>query len=293
MQVEQTPDLVTPLPGATPAAAAPARLVRSKLLITAANATACYLLAYQLCAVVFQYATVNRAKHEHILGQWTVGGVHFILPDSAWGYTAVINVYAVGPLLMLLLGTTAFVLFWKWLRFRRGPGKLLVLWICFHAINYLLGGLLADSITQSGSAFVPSWAMGGMGIALVLGVLAGIGQVAAGFGLSLPFLLAQESLTLLQFDNRPLLVRYTIILPALAGTALLVLSRLPLLTTNEALHYATMGLLLVPLSIGLSQQTLGEALVKPRATHLAGGLIGLAVAALVAWRVALGGGISF
>lgn len=259
------------------------------------NATACYLLTYQICAFAFQYATVRRAISEQVGGWWTVGGVRFSIIDSEWHYNAVLNVYAIGPLLILLAGTVAFVLFWKWLRFRRGIAKLLVLWGCFHAINFVLGGLLADSITQSGSAYVPSWIMGtGMAVSLVLGVLTGVGQLVLGFSLALPFLLAQESRTLLHFDNRPWLIRAAVVGPWLVGSALLACSRLPLLTTNEVLHYGTMGLLLLPLAIGLSQQTLSATLVKPRATHISWSIVALAVAALVAWRVVLGGaGIRF
>ena len=286
----------TPAESSTPVAgpAGPASL-QGKGLVVFANATACYLLAYQLCTVLYQYAMVQMARREHVPGRWTTGGVRFTITDGEWNYNAVLNVYITGPLLMLLASVLAYILFWKWLRFHRGLAKLLMLWLCFHATNYLLGGLLADSITQSGSAYVPSWLLGtGMGTALVAGLLAGVVQVALGYALGIPFLLAQESRTLLQFDNRPLLIRYTVVGPWLAGSALLVLSRLPLLTTNEVLHYATMGLLLVPLAIGLGLQTLGETPVKPRATHISWGVVALAALAVVAWRVALGGvGISF
>jgi len=276
-----------------PAAAAPA--ARSKFSMLFLNATACYLLAYQLVHFVAEAAPVFVARRANVPGVWSLGGVRFILADGGWRYDTVLAVYGLGPALVLGLGVGAFLLFWKWQRYRRGLVKLLLLWLAFHALNTVLGGLLADTVTQSGSWYVPNWLLGGGSTwpSTVLAVLFAVLQIGLGFLAAIPFLLAQDSRTALQFDNRMQLVSYGILRPWLAGSLLLALSKLPHLGLNEVLHFATMSLLLVPLAMGCQQEFFNESEVLPYPTRVAWGLVGLALLGLLAWRLALGQPVPF
>ena len=259
------------------------------------NATACYLLAGLLVNFIVQAAPVFAARRANIPGVWGLGGVRFILGDGGWRPDTVLAVYGLGPLLLTGLGGLAFLYFWLRLRQRRGLLKLLLLWLAFHATNAVLGGLLADTVTQSGSWYVPNWLLGGGGtwpstaLALVLAVV----QLGLGFLAAIPFLLAQDSRTALQFDNRSRLAIYTIIGPWLVGSLLLALGKAPQLGVNEALRAATMGLLLVPLALGCNQEFFNQSEVLPQPTRVAWGLVGLALLGMVAWRLALGTPVAF
>lgn len=235
------------------------------------------------------------ARRANVPGIWSLAGVRFILGDGGWRRDMVLAVYGLGPTLVSGLGVMAFGLFWLRQRYRRGLGKLLLLWVAFHAINTVLGGLLADTVTQSGSWYVPNWLLGGGGTwpSIVLGLVFAVLQILVGFLAAIPFLLAQDSRTALQFDNRSRLVAYTIVGPWLAGSLLLVLSKLPQLGLNEVLHLATMGLLLVPLALGCNQEFFNEQAVLPQPTRVAWGLVGLALLGLLGWRLALGAGVPF
>jgi len=259
------------------------------------NATACYLLAYQAVHLVAEAVPVFMARRANIPGVWSLGGVRFVLGDGGWRYNTVLSVYGLGPTLLAGLGAAAFVLFWKWLRYRRGLAKLLLLWLVLHCTNTVLAGLLADTITQSGSWYVPNWMLGKGSTwpSIVLGILFAILQIFLGFLAAIPFLLVQESRTALQFDNRSRLVRYTVLGPWLAGSLLLTLSRLPFIHVNELLHFATMGLLLVPLALGCQQEFFSQKEVLPYPTRVAWGLVGLAGLGLLAWRLALGAPVAF
>jgi hypothetical protein len=68
---------------------------------------------------------------------------------------------------------------------------------------------------------------------------------------------------------------------------------LPHLGVNEALHFATMGLLLVPLAINSNQEFFNQNEVLPYPTKVAWGLVGLALLGLLAWRLALGTPVAF
>lgn len=259
------------------------------------NATACYLLAYQAVHLVAEAAPVFVARRANIPGIWSLGGVRFILGDGGWRYNNVLAVYGLGPALLTGLGLLAFGLFWLRQRQHRGLFKLLLLWLAFHATNAVLGGLLADTVTHSGSWYVPNWLMGRGGIwpSAVLGLLFATLQLILGFLAAIPFLLAQDSHTALQFDNRLRLIAYTILGPWLASSLLLGLSRLPSLSINESLHFATMGLLLVPLALGCNQEFFNQTEVLPFPTRVAWGLVALALLGLLAWRLALGTPVPF
>lgn len=278
----------SPLPLPSSATDAATSAARGKFLALFLNATACYLLAYQVVNFGYQAAIIWAARRANVPGVWGVSGVSFELSDSGWQRAMVLDVYSSGPLLALLLGGLAFGLFWHF-RYRRGVGKLLLLWLVLHASNALLGGLLADSVTQSGSWYVPNWLLGaGTWPSTVLAILLALMQIALGFAAAIPFLLAQDSHTMLEFRRRPQLVLCSIAGPWLAGSMLLALSKLPHLSMNESLHYATMSLLLVPLAIGCQQEFFNERELLPYPTRVAWGLVVLALLALLAWRLVLG-----
>jgi hypothetical protein len=234
------------------------------------------------------------ARRANVPGFWDLGGVRFELGDSGWRRDMVLDIYGTGPALVLLLGGLCFLLFWA-RRQQPGLGKLLLLWVALHATNTVLGGLLADTVTQSGSWYVPNWLLGAGGTwpSMVLGLLFAAGQVVLGFLAAGPFLQAQDSHTIMRFGRRAHLVVYALVGPWLAGSLLLSLSKLPHLGINECLHYATMGLLLIPLAIGCQREFIGERELLPRPTRVAWGLVGLALLAMMAWRLALGTGVAF
>ncbi|RZK47336.1 MAG: hypothetical protein EOO59_17990 [Hymenobacter sp.] len=267
--------------------------VRAKFRVVFANALACYLVAYQVVAFAYQAGTVLMARRQGVPGTWSLGGVRFELGDSGWRPNMVLQVYSTGPALALGVGLLALVVFWQRQRHRRGLGKLLLLWLVLHALGAVFGGLLADTVTQSGSWYVPNWLLGGGDTwpSTVLALLLAAGQLVLGNLVAIPFLLAQDSHTVLQFERRPQLVRATIIGPWLLGSGLLALSRLPHLGLNEVLRFATMSLLLGPLALGCLQESFSQKKWTPSPTRLAWGLLALAGLGLVAWRLALGGGV--
>ncbi len=281
--------ILTLQPTSTPPPAPAAPTARRKFTMLFFNATACYLLAYQVVHFIAEAAMVYEARRANIPGTWSLSGVRFVLGDGGWRYNTVITVYGMGPLLVLGLGLVAFLLFWKWQRFRRGLGKLLLLWLAFHAANTVLAGLLADTVTQSGYWYVPNWLLGGGGTwaSPVLGILFALVQIALGFGAAIPFLLAQESRTALKFDSRQELINSTITGPWLVGSLLVLLSRVPTPSLNETLHLATMSLLLIPLALGSQQEFFNQPEQLPYPTRVAWGLVALAGLGLLAWRVAL------
>jgi apolipoprotein N-acyltransferase len=86
-------------------------------------------------------------------------------------------------------------------------------------------------------------------------------------------------------------VRATILGPWLVSSLLLACSHLPYLSINECLRYGVMALLVGPLALGCLQESFSQKKWTPSPTRVAWGLLGLALLALVAWRLALAGGV--
>lgn len=280
-------------PTSTDVAELSSAAVRTKFRVVFFNAIACYLVAYQLATFTYQASTALVARRLGVPGIWNLSGIRFELGDSNWGRNMVLEVYSTGPALTLALGLLALGWFGKRQRHRRGLAKLLLLWVAFHAFNTVLGGLLADTVTQSGSWYVPNWLIGAGNTwpSMMLGLLLAAIQVVLGFVAATPFILAQDSHTVLQFERRPQLIRATIVGPWLAGSLLLSISKSPYLSINEGLHYATMALLLVPLALGCLQESFSQKKWTPSPTRISWVLLALAGLALLAWRVALATGI--
>ncbi|UOQ51532.1 hypothetical protein [Hymenobacter cellulosivorans] len=276
-----------------PAPAAPYSST-TKTTITALNSTAIYLLAYLLVNGLYQLATVRMAVRLSIPGVWQVSSVKFSITDPEWWRSAVIAVYGVGPAVCAVVGIVAAGWFWKRERGQRGLFKLFLVWVAFHACNHVLGAMVGDTVTESGFWYVPSWLfLAGNIPNLIVAVVFGIAQMIIGYFAAVGFLQTHDSITLMQYNNRRTLIMATILVPWVAGSILLTLLKLPDLSMNERLHFLTMGLLLLPLSVGCLNELFEFTVEAPQKTRLASGLMLLLLVVAAGWWAVLHQGIHF
>lgn len=265
-----------------------------KFYIVAANGTALYVLAYYLVWGLHQAAKVAMSRHFRLRGIWDPSDVRYTLTDKEWWRTAIVGVYGSGPLVCLILGVVVFRWYWRSERAQRGQFKLLLLWVAFHACNAVFGALLADTFTQSGFWYVPDWLLRlGNIMNVLLALLAGLVQLGLGYFAAIAFLQAHDSRTVMRHINRQLMVVSTLIVPWVAGGIFIALTKVPYLTVQETLHLAMMGLLVTPLALGCLNEVFSETVKRPQATHVAWGLVGLAIVVAVVWRLALSPPVSF
>ena len=270
------------LPNASPAAQ------RQKFLISALNGTALYLLAYYLVWGLHQVAKLEVSRYYSLRGSFNPSRIIYTMADAEWWRTAIVAAHGVGPLVSFLIGIAAFVWFWKRERAKRGQFKLLLLWVAFHACNAVFGALLADSFTQSGVWYVTDWTLrAGNVVNILLALIAGFVQLVLGYLGAIAFLQAHDSKTVMRFAQRKLMVVSTLIVPWVAGGAFIALTKLPYFSLHEGLHLLMMGLLVTPTALGCLNETFSETVRRGQATHVAWGLIGLAVLVAIAWRLAL------
>lgn len=265
-----------------------------KASVVAVNATALYLLAYLLVQAVFQVSTLSVAAQLGIRGTWQLGRLQFRMADSEWWQAAVLAVYGAGPVVCLGLGIGALWLFWKWARLRRGLLKLFLFWVMLHACNLSLGALAADTLTQTGTWYVPSWLFrAGNALNVVVALLAAMLQMVLGYLAAMLFLQSHDSITMMLYHNRRQLLVSAVLVPWLAGSALLLLLHWPTQTLTEQLRYVAMLLLLGPLYMACINESFEHTIESPSRTRLATGLLLLVGGALLVWRLGLAGGVSF
>jgi hypothetical protein len=275
-------------PETTPLSTAVPDEEKAKFWTSAANGTILYVLAYFLVMAVHQLAKMGLSMTYHLRGTWDVSRIVYTMADNEWSRTSIIAVNGIGPLVCAIMGYIAYKWYWSLQRAKRGLFKLLLVWIVLHCCNAFFGALLADTFTQSGFWYVPSWLFQlGNILNVMLAFLAGLAQLAVGYFGAIPFLQAHDSKTVMRYKNRQKMVVFTLILPWLGGSLLIWLSKVPDFSLHEAMHLVVMGLLVTPMALGCLNELYGSTVRRPQPTHLALGLGILALAVALIWRLVL------
>lgn len=265
-----------------------------KFLISAVNGTALYVLAYYIINGLHQLAKMAVSQHFSLRGSWDPSRIVYSMADRDWWRTAVIAAYGVGPLISVIAGFAAYQLYWRNLRARRGVVKLLVLWVAFHGVNAFFGALLADTFTQSGFWYVPSWLFElGNVVNVLLAFVGGLMQIGLGYLLAAPFLQAHDSKTVMKYQRRQRMVIHTLFIPWAAGTLFIILAKIPYISIQEILRLLMMGLLVTPTALASINELFESTVRKPQPTHFVWGLIGLTVVVAAVWYLALSPPILF
>jgi hypothetical protein len=252
------------------------------------NGTALYVLAYYFVWGLHQIVQVELSEFHELRGTWDPSRIVYTLAAVEWWPLGLITINGIGPLVCLLVGVGAFMWYWRRERARRGQFKLLLLWVAFHSCNAILGALLADTFLQTGFWYVSEWIFQmGNTLNVTLAALAGLLQVGLGYIAAVAFLQAHDSKTVMRLENRQLMVMFTLIIPWLAGSVFIALTKLSYFSLYEALHLLAMGLLVVPMAKGALNEVFSSTVRRPRPTRVAWGLVGLAVVVAVVWRLSL------
>ena len=126
-----------------------------------------------------------------------------------------------------------------------------------------------------------------------LALLAGLVQLGLGYFGAVAFLQAHDSRTVMRYSNRQKMVLSTLVAPWVAGSLFIMLMKQPYLTIQEILHLAIMGLLIMPMALGCLSELFSDTVKRPQATRVAWGLVAIAVAMALAWRLALSPPMAF
>jgi hypothetical protein len=267
---------------------------KTKFLVAALNGTVIYVLAYYIVWAVHQAAKLEVSRFYHLRGNWDPSRIVYTLADGEWWRMAIIGVHGAGPVACALMGMVAFRWYWRRERARRGNFKLLLLWIAFHCCNNVFGALLADTLTHSGFWYVADWLFQlGNAMDVILALLAGLAQLAAGYFGAVAFLQAHDSRTVMRYTHRQLMVVCTLITPWLLGGTLIALAKRPYFSVYEGVHLLMMGLMVTPVGLGCLNEVFADTVERPQPTHVAWGLVAVTILTAVGWYVALSPPVPF
>ncbi len=217
-------------------------------LSVAVNSLAYYLLSYFFVFIIFQAFTVLAAKLFKFEIRLDYSTLTFIVERYEWDFDSVKLIYSAGPVAALLL---AVVMIAVAIRFKEYEGKLKMffLWGFVHSISMLLGSAYAGTLLGDGFGHVVIWMFVPDTGKLLVTLIALFLLAIAGFSITRLFLLTGNSyFNLLKTDDIPPFLVYQMIIPCLAGTALLALLMLPL-NLYEVLRLLTPILVIMPVWI--------------------------------------------
>ena len=266
----------------------------SKTKVLALNSTIIYVLTYLLVQGAYQVVTVGMARRLSIPGIWRVSSIRFTISDPQWWRVGVLAVYGAGPAICALIGLGAVLWFWRSARHQPGMLKLVLLWVTLHACNLVLGALAADTFLENWSWYLPSWLfLAGNTLNVALAVVAALLQLVVGYFATIGFLQSHDSITLMQLEYRPQLIRAGVWTPWLLGSLILAILKFPDLTQNELLHFLAMLLLLLPLALHSRRELFDQTLPRSRKTYPAWELAALTLLVSVVWWWVLTPGVRF
>ncbi|GAA4358423.1 hypothetical protein GCM10023185_24130 [Hymenobacter saemangeumensis] len=267
---------------------------KNKFLIAAVNGTAVYVVTYYFISALHQFAKIALSHRFSLRGSWDPSKIVYTMADGEWWRLAIIAINGIGPVVCLLAGFAAFQWYWRRARAKRGVFKLVLIWAAFHGFNAFFGALLADTFTQSGFWYVPSWVFElGNVVNVLLALVAGIIQLALGYFAAIPFLQAHDSKTVMRYQHRQRMVLSTLIIPWAVGSVLIMLAKLPYINIQEVLRLVMMGLLVTPTALGCMNELFESTVRKPQPTDFTWGYIVLGILMAASWYMFLSPPVHF
>ena len=162
-----------------------------------------------------------------------------------------------------------------------------------HGCNIFFGSLIAGTITQSGFWYAIRWsgfsdaAVWIVAFIFVL-LLSAIGVLAAP-----AFLVACDSITLMEFQNRKKMLQATVIYPWFFGSLSLAILKFPDVQYYETLQLFTLILILLPVYLLNQNNIFSGTVPEPKKTRLSQIALFLLIIIALAFRIILHNGMLF
>jgi hypothetical protein len=205
--------------------------IRTKLATTFLFSLANYLLAFLVIYVLYQVVTILIATSFHIPVIWYYYKLKFAISDFSPLYTrsALVVIFATSPIVSLMMAFLFLKLFFtKNLFLKRF--KLFYLWGFICGSNMFFGAYIAGVITRTEFIFTTEWLFLSSVFdveEIVFAVMSFISLLIIGWIVTPLFLVTSGSVKLLKPEFRLLFVVSQVLLPWMAGGAVLFLITLP------------------------------------------------------------------
>lgn len=204
------------------------------------NSMVSFLLAWMAITALHLGVTAITANAYHIPIALDLNGFSFPISNysSLWTADAIRMIFVAGPAVCLLAGF-AFAGWSLSLGARDVFLRDFFFWLAFHGINMALGGVIAGVLTSSGFAWFAKWIYLNETARFFIALLAFFGLALSGILLTPLSLRSAPSLWHIRWHDRYIYLFSRMLVPWMAGLAIIVLLRLPAIPLHDLILLGT------------------------------------------------------
>ena len=274
---------------------------RNNFFIISTNSLVMFLLSYFTIYIISQFIIVWVAKsfdYKTILFYYKV---YYSIDSGDWTADAVKILYSMAPLTGLLLGII-FITIYSTFKNEQGLLKLFFLWGFIHGMIMFFGGLLLGTLLNKDFGWVIAYLYYRDTGKMIFSILSIFALVAIGRGVSKSFLRSGNTyFNFIDRSNRKLLLFSQVLLPAIIGTTILILLKVPNdlyygsmdQALFEGLKLSTVILVLLPVIFTFASFEAIYFDEEPRKIRLLWRFLIAAVVIVLLWRFGLSDGWYF
>lgn len=250
------------------------------------NSTAMFLLSYLFVFFMHQGITILSALIFNIPVELDYTKISFMVYKYAWTFDSVKIIFSAGPVFCMILSIFMLVVS---IRFKEYDGllKVFFLWGFVHSINLFLGSALAGALLGEGFGHVLIWMFMPDTGKMIISLLGLFSLAGVGFGITRLFLLSANSYyNKLEVSDRPVFLIHQVLLPFIAGSAIIIGFRLPL-NYYEILRLLTPIIVILPAFVNSSGFPVFFFDENPKSIKINGSLMAAAIIILLIYRIGL------
>ncbi len=226
--------------------ASPAKFSRREKWIMMLNSASAFIIAYLTIQIISQALTLLIAQNFEFQGTIRYWGVLYFITSNDWTPDAVLTLYSVQPLTSLILSLIGLIIYLNVQQYE-GILKMIFLWVYVYGLVAFFGALAVGTIINKGFGFVVIYIYlmdtAKLLISLCsLGALLFIGVLSRSLCINSANVYFEE----INFRNVKYVIRYHIVYPALLGSLVIILFKLPKITPYELFTLSTIIIFLLP-----------------------------------------------
>lgn len=257
------------------------------------NSTAIFILAYLFAFIVFQSFTVIAALLFNFGMEVDYTRIFFLVKRSEWSFDSVKTIYSSGPVISLIFSIAMIAIAFKFKEYN-GLMKLFFLWAFVHFINMIFGAAFAGALLGEGFGHVLIWMFIPDTGKLLVTLLSLFLLATVGFAISGLFVLgANTYYNLLKPEHSKAFVLQQVIIPYIAGTALIAVLRLPFASYYDAALLLTPIVILMPVLLNSSGRPVMYFDETPKTINISSKLLIATAIILIIYRIGLNFPIRF
>ena len=277
------------------------RTERNQFFKITLNSMSLFVLAYLTLYIAGELVTLYAAQtfeYKTILFYYKI---YYNIDSDQWTPDAVKILYSIKPIAGLVLGTVAMIIFSS-IRNDQQVFKLYFLWLFIHGMVMFFGSLLLGTLLNQGFGWVIAYLYYRDTGKMVFSIISIFALVVTGTAVARSFLISGNAyFNFINRDNKRFLLLSQVLLPAILGTVITSLMKVPndlYFTTSEEVTYeifklSTIIIVVIPIILSFSSFTTVYFDEEPRNVRFHWAYIVIFVVIYFGYRFLLMNGMEF